>query len=308
MSEKQSLPNFLIAGMAKCATTTLAKAISQHPEVFISEHKEPRFLTSACGKLPQNGPKDHLVRQWYVQDFESYKNLFKNRKEKAVGEASADTLYFHQDTIPVIKKYLGSPKIIIIIRDPVKRAFSAYKHLVRDQRETLSFEEALQAERQRKQEGWELIYHYTSASRYAEGIEAFQANFDHVLILLNEDLKKDYSGTLKRVYEFLEVDPEVSIEAVPELNKSGKPKSRLLHTTMQTRGWLAAITRPIGRFFVRSPEKREKIRNRIKVWNLKDIDINPETEKELRAQFREDIHRTAAITGLNLTGWLGKDD
>ena len=75
-------------------------------------------------------------------------------------QASADTLYYYKSTVPFIKDFLGEPKILIILRNPVKRAFSAYKHLVRDGREHLTFEEGLIEEPDRISKNYELIYFY----------------------------------------------------------------------------------------------------------------------------------------------------
>lgn len=298
------LPNFLIAGMAKCGTTSLASYISQHPEVYMSTKKEPRFLTSITEHFPENGPKDHLVKEWYVTDFKDYQELFKGRTEKVMGEASADTMYFYQDTIPAIKKYLGAPKVILILRDPYKRAFSAYKHLVRDEREHLGFSEALEAENQRINENWELIYHYTAASFYYRAVKAFKENFERVLVILNEDLQKDPDSTLREVFEFLDVEPDFKIKQKKQLNRSGKPKSQFLHYGLNGKGLLSRLVKPLVLALFPDTDKREALRNNIRNWNLKDIEP-PEKiiEEQLRMQFLEDILKTEELIGKDLTAW-----
>ena len=60
-----------------------------------------------------------------------------------MGEASPDTMYFYKDTVPKIKETLGDIPIIIMLRNPVERAFSVYMYLRRDSREKLSFLEKL---------------------------------------------------------------------------------------------------------------------------------------------------------------------
>src|SRR5688572_23745369 len=99
MSKK--LPNSLIVGAAKCGTSSLHKYLEQHPEIFMSEVKEPRFITSQVNPFPVNGPGDHKVEAWYVKKFADYQKLFEGAENyKAVGESSADTLYFYKDSIP----------------------------------------------------------------------------------------------------------------------------------------------------------------------------------------------------------------
>ncbi len=107
-----------------------------------------------------------------LKSFEAYKALFEGVTENAIGEASADTIYFHKCTIPIIKEKLGDPKIIIILRNPAKRAFSAYQHLVRDERESGSFQEALSKEAYYIENNYELIHHFRAVSHYYEHVQA----------------------------------------------------------------------------------------------------------------------------------------
>src|SRR5690606_32883708 len=116
---------------------------------------------------------------------------------------------------------------------PVKRAFSAYQHLVRDGRESLSFEEALKAEPDRIRDNWELIYHYRSVSKYYVPVKNFTENFSRVKVILSDQLEKNTEATLRDVFEFLEVDPTYKIDDTKtKYNVSGKPKSRWLHSVL----------------------------------------------------------------------------
>ena len=99
MSKK--LPNFLLVGAAKCGTSSLHKYLDQHPEIFMSKVKEPRFISSQVTPFPLRGPGDHKVEAWYVKNYEDYVKLFEEAGDhQAVGECSADTLYFYKGTIP----------------------------------------------------------------------------------------------------------------------------------------------------------------------------------------------------------------
>ncbi|HEY3405718.1 MAG TPA: sulfotransferase [Ohtaekwangia sp.] len=299
------LPNLLIAGSAKCATSSLHKYIAQHPEIFMSKKKEPRFITSQCTRLPLNGPKDHLVESWYVKTYPEYCGLFTEAGEyKVIGESSADTLYFHKQTIPVIKQYLGDPKIILVLRNPVKRAFSAYQHLVRDDRESLSFEEGLKQEQKRIDDNWELIYHYRAVSRYYEPVKAFLENFSNVKVILNEDLARRPAETLKEVFTFLGVDPEFQVQNLKiKHNVSGKPRSRWLHTFLFEGHPLRDFMRPVVRFFL--PHKvRENVSLKIQQSNLEPIKIDPATANLLKGEFREEVLKLQDILKKDLSRWL----
>src|SRR5690606_31977764 len=203
-----TIPNFLIVGAAKCGTSSFASYLSQHPEVFMTNPKEPRFITSQFTSFPIEGPKANELESWYAKTYEDYIKLFQNvKKEKAIGEASVDNLFFYKQAIPLIKQYFGEPKIIILLRDPVKRAFSAYSHLVRDERESLSFEEALEKQDERRNKNWEFLYSYIDGSRYYEQVKAYLDNFQDVLIIKTEDLHKNPHEVFKTTFSFLDINP-----------------------------------------------------------------------------------------------------
>jgi len=148
---KNKLPNFLIVGAAKSGTTSLYHYLKQHTEIYMSSIKEPKFITSQFLTFPFKGTGDEKVEQNIIKSFREYCNLFKDvNNDKMIGEASADNLYFFKKAINIITHYLKKPKIIIILRNPIERAFSHFNQFIRDNREYLSFEEALKEEKNRK--------------------------------------------------------------------------------------------------------------------------------------------------------------
>lgn len=301
MSKK--LPNFLLVGAAKCGTSSLHKYLDQHPDVFMSKVKEPRFISSQVTPFPLKGPGDHKVEAWYVKKYEDYVKLFEEAGDRrAIGESSADTLYFHRGTIPVIKQYLGDPKIIIMLRNPVKRAFSAYQHLVRDLREDLSFEDGLREEPNRIKNNWELIYHYTAASRYYDSVKAFVDNFSAVKVILTEDQEKRPQQLIRDIFRFLEVDPDCDVNTEIRYNMSGKPKSQWLHQFLFQGNMARKIAQPIVRTLF-SPETRLRISQKIQEKNLTRLTINTETKIKLHQYFEDDIRKLEGLLDRDLSLW-----
>ena len=303
MSEK--LPNFLIVGMAKCGTSSLASYLQQHPDVFISSRKEPRFFTSQSTEIyPLNGPKDQAVMHWYVPDYENYCKLFEGADESMIGEASADTLYFYKYTIPLIKKYLDNPKIILIIRNPVKRAFSAFQYLTMAEREEVSFEEGLELEGERIKSNWELIYHYRSVGNYYEPIKAFMENFSNVKVIISDELLSKPREVLTECFNFLGVSGDFEVNTSMKLNPSGIPKSRLLYNMIRKESVIKKGFRLIIRLFF--PEKKSRVRlsNKLFASNLKKISFSKNTEFELKEYYKEEILKVSKLIGKDLSGWL----
>ena len=301
MSKK--LPNLLIVGAAKCGTSSLHKYLNQHPDIFMSKVKEPRFISSQVTPFPLNGPGDQKVEAWYVKNYDDYLKLFEGSEGyRVVGESSADTLYFYKGTIPIIKQYLGDPKIIIMLRDPVKRAFSAYQHLVRDLREDLSFEDGLVEEHNRIKNNFELIYHYSTASLYYDSVKAFLDNFSSVKIVLTEDQENRPQQVLRDIFRFLNVDPNCDVNTEIRYNMSGKPKSQWLHQFFFEGNIARKLAQPIVRRLF-SHETRMRIAQKIQEKNLTRLTINQHTKKKLQEFFEEDIRKLEKLLNRDLSLW-----
>lgn len=162
-----------------------------------------------------------------IFEWEDYLNLFEDaQKEKAIGESTATYLYYHETAITLIKKYLGNIKIIILLRNPIDRAFSAYLYLRRKNCESISFKEALEIENIRKRQNWKSLYHYTSAGFYYNQVKDYLDNFDQVKICLFDDLKKDSLRLVKDIYNFLGLDTSFTLDVSKKYNVSGIPKNK----------------------------------------------------------------------------------
>jgi hypothetical protein len=107
---------------------------------------------------------------------ESYEKLFSQFKSKIRIDGS--TTYFLPQALPErIRRYREDAKILVMVRDPVERAFSAFKHLVMARRETLSFEQGLDMESARKEQGYEYLWRYREGSQFSARIHAFTSTF-----------------------------------------------------------------------------------------------------------------------------------
>ncbi len=205
------LPNFLVVGFPKCGSTALHYYLEAHPSIYMPTQKELHYFTSDKLIKLNKGPGDKEVKKFMITEKSAYKAAYKNVKnEKMVGDASPSYIN-HPDRIPKIKALLGEPKIIILLRDPIKRAYSNYLHLKREQREHLSFYEALKAEEQRKRDKYSDFWYYHFNSTYFEKVDAFVKAFDDVLIITQEELNQDTTKKALEVYKFLGVE-----ELIPE--------------------------------------------------------------------------------------------
>jgi hypothetical protein len=299
-----TLPNFLIVGAAKSGTTSLYHYLNQHPEVHMSPIKEPKFITSHFLRFPSNGIGDACIQKDAVKFYDDYCQLFSaSRDIKAVGEASADTLYYYKQAIKWIKKLIKDPKVIIILRNPIERAYSAYMSLIRERREFLSFEEALKQEEKRKNNNWEYIWYYKDVGLYYNQVKAYMEQFSRVKVYLFDDLKNNNLDLIKDLHEFLEVDssfvPDISIK----YNISGVPKNILLHKFLTETNVLKAVMKPFLKIIM-SDKRMELTVEKMKIRNLKRPHMTENVRTHMVKFFHEDILRLQKLINRDLSNWL----
>ena len=149
------LLDFAIVGAAKSGTRSLATYLSYHSGLCMASRKESHFYSAPYMPLPFAGPGDDGLNHTIVTKEAHYRELFRSAKPgQLLGEASAFYLYYPH-TAAALRRAMPNGKIIVILRNPVERAFSAYMHLRRDGRETLSFGAALDQEKIRIQSHYE---------------------------------------------------------------------------------------------------------------------------------------------------------
>ncbi len=298
------LPNFLLVGAPKCGSTAIAGHMAQHPDIYMSPIKEPKYFTAQILPFPLRGPGDEFVENFTVKTWDVYKRLFQRANgEKAVGEASVDNLYFPDRVIPLIKELLGDVRIIIVLRNPVERAFSAYKNLLRDGRETHTFEEGLRLEPHRRQKGYEYLWRYQDLGFYYEPVKAYMAHFTHVKVFILERFKKGSFELLKQICDFLDVDRSFEPKRRSTVNASGKPVRKWFQRPFNPTGLKGSAYKflALKGFDVDLLMRRiEPLRDR----NIRPIYMKSETRLHLKKRYTPDIRKLAELLGTDLGIWL----
>lgn len=294
------MPNFLVIGAAKAGTSSLYHYLKQHPQIYMSSEKEPRFFALEGEKLEFGGPAQG-INQGSVTSLEAYCQLFEGVTDQiAIGEAS--TLYLSSPKAPQrIKHYLPNAKLIAVLRDPAERAFSSYMHLVRDGYETLSFVEALEKEASRLQEKWQPLWYYKQRGFYYEQLKRYFELFkpEQIKVYLYEDLAADSTAVVQDIAHFLEVDPNFTPELTRE-NVSGIPKSRWLQNLFTKDNPIKLALKPLV------PQQfRRGIAENVKKQNLgAKPTLSPEIRQQLITLYREDILNLQKLIDRDLSTWL----
>ncbi|MBV8775144.1 MAG: sulfotransferase [Deltaproteobacteria bacterium] len=195
-------PNFFIVGAQNSGTTSLYAYLKQHPDVFMPALKEPHYFAQIT---PSH--KQRYLRT-IIHDEAAYLGLFRKAQGyKAIGEASPSYLWDTNAALR-IRDAVPHAKIIILLRDPVERAYSHYLMDVREGRQDLSFREALQQDWKQSQKGWSVSQLYVELGLYAQQVQRYLDVFgsQQVLILLFDELTNSAlngKSVLANVLDFL---------------------------------------------------------------------------------------------------------
>lgn len=209
----RALPDYLILGAQKAGTTTIYDNLLKHPAVQPSSIKEVHFFDNNW----------HRGSHWYQAHFPVRSSApAAGDARKITGEGSP--YYLYHPHVPLrVKELIPTAKLIVVLRNPVDRAYSHYQHEVRKGRETLPFEKAVELEPERLAGEWEKIkkdpgyisfalqhFSYLTRGSYAEQLERWFKVFprDQFLILSSDELNQEFATTFERLLVFLGLSPK----------------------------------------------------------------------------------------------------
>jgi len=298
-----SLPSFLCVGTAKAGTTSIAEYLLQHPKLRIPMKETFFFLRDIYRNNDLPYPMQR-AREDYVLQADAYEQLYENMEEFITGEIGTGYLFHHEEAIPRILDTLGKDvKIIIVLRDPVERCYSSYRHFTKDLHETLSFEASLEMEKERANEDWDFMWQHREMGLYSDQVAAYKNAFSHVKVMIYEDIKKDPKAFMDEIFQYIGVEPLEELDTTKEYNPSGDPKSKTLQRFITQENPVKALVRPVFRLFF-SPEKRAEMRKEMKAKNLSKGDTIPEEMRiQLRKFYAEDIKELSLKLGRSLEEW-----
>lgn len=295
---------FFVLGGIKCGTTFLYNNLKQHPDLCMSRPKEPEFF-----------PNDNEYDRGRTYYESTYFDHFTS--ESAFGDSRTNNLY-----LPWVPERIHSTypqaRLIVSMRDPVKRAHSDYFHARRHASEDLPFSEAIVEDYKRIKTGRRLMtererqnyqeifrrksgrYYrmYLDGGYYREMVSRYLRYFDRnsILFLKFENLISNPLDVCNRIFDFLDVDPLESLE------KSGENKGRIPKSY-----WLQSLYRSLGELplakFIPNP-----LKNRLMQWNLQPKTENrsmaPLTKLWLASHYEPHNRALDKIVPFSVESWL----
>jgi len=292
-------PNLLIVGAAKSGTTSLHNYLKQHSDIFMSDHKEPHFFINneiGINRIPKG-----------ISKYDDYIALFKNSESyKYRGESSAMYLQFPDISIKNINKYLNdNVKIIIMLRNPIERAFSGYQHVKRyNTMENLDFEEAIKECENR----YFINTNFTPASRYINiglyynMVKKFKANFgENIHIVIYDDFIADTKNELSKIFSFLNIS-ECLVNTNEKYMLGGwQWKNSFLKKLFLKKNVLNKLLRFIFPF----KSLKKILRNSlIQIFSIPVVKMKDTTKSVLQNLYKEDIKKLSNIIDRDLKIWL----
>jgi Sulfotransferase family len=288
-----SLPTFFVIGAQKCGTTALYMALRQHPQIYMSPRKEPRFFAFA-GQAPNFcGPGSELFRQDVIYERAAYEALFSQAGSDQVrGEASPIYLSSYQPaaTAQQIQARVPDARLIAILRQPAQRAWSAYLHHRRLGLEPLpDFRKALAQETARTTQHWYPGWRYRQNGFYAANLRPYFDLFERqqIRVYLYEEWNKQPSAVLADIFQFLQVDPSFQPDLTQRHNVSLVPRSQWLQRLLQN--CHGAWCRWLCRLCTTLNQSRPHLPSTI--------------YQQLTAQYRVSIEMLAQLLDRDLTDW-----
>lgn len=293
-------PDFILAGAQRAGSTALAEALGAHPDVSVTDPKEPSYFATLFGALDFCGPGDAWFASQNVADWGAYLGLF-DTGASVSGEASVMYLAM-PETAAAVHERLPSVKILMVLRDPLSRARSAHSYLRAHGRESeKSFLRALEMEEGRRAAGYGPMWWFAGASDYAAGLQAYIEQFgrDQVFVTTNEELKASPESVLADVCLFLGIDASerpAEFLTSNSVNSGGAPKSELLTRILYPPDSVRRFARRLA---------PEEIRGIIRSARSRSMTSTAESADPLPAavveRFAEMAARTQSVLDMDLT-------
>jgi hypothetical protein len=306
-----TMPTFLIIGAAKAGTTSLYRYVSQHPDVFMSQLKEPcffavepeprrpnllaRWLASRTGRSPLELPA--------VADLESYRALFAGaRSARAIGEAS--TAYLHvEQAAERIRGMLPDVKLVALLRDPADRAYSSYRMMrLYGLEPCVTFSDATAAAL--RTGGWRRSV-YLERGLYWRQLRRYYDRFapEQIRIYLHDDLRRDPQGVLCDLFRLIGVDDRFPVDFTVNYNTGGVPRSPGWHAALHRLALLKPLLQPLVPVPLR-PTVVAALERLQAAGTEKPSPMPPALRYSLVEYYRADIARLEELLGRSLESWL----
>ncbi len=290
------LPTFLIVGVQKAGTTSIYNYLQEHPQVYMSPVKETNFLekdwqTLAKDKQNKNG----------IITLEDYSRLFAGVKDEiAIGEASPNYLFHYQSSVPRIQKYVPDAQLIIVLRNPIERAYSDYLMHIRD---AIGYRPLAEQIKYAADKSFIIRkgFYYTPIQYYLNSFRTEQ-----VQVFLYDDLIQDSLKFMQSMYRYIGVDDSLEIDTTKKVQTAKVPKNQVINNLLRRKNPLRTLAANTLKT-VMPLSARQQLRDRLMNLNYQSkqaTPLSPEDRQGLINIYREDILKLQDLINRDLSVWI----
>jgi hypothetical protein len=311
-------PDFFVVGHHKSGTSALYEMLRRHPQIFMPELKEPRFMASDMRSRFR-----YELEARHPETVQEYLALFEPaRPGQILGEASA-TYLWSQTAAARIAQARPDARIVAILREPASFLRSLHMTFLRGSVEVeQDFARALALEPARRR-GRQIprrshlpqMLTYSDHVRYVEQLRRYHAHFpaEQVLVLIYDDFREDNAATVRRVLRFLEVDEdqEIAPETVNVTSRIVRSPhlEDLVQSVTQGSGPVSRTARTIVKGL--APRRLRHGAFRATRRHLVMAEAPPADEelmRELRRRFKPEVLAASEYLGRDLVRLWGYDE
>lgn len=302
-------PNFFVIGVAKGGTTSLYHYLSQHPQVYLSPVKETNHFAMAdiderhlhpvykndvaldVERYLLDGMK-YPVHIAHINKARHYEALFSRANgQKAIGEISNSYIICPSAVAAIAQKY-PEAKLLVMLRNPVKRAWSHFIMNIREAKNTSrDFVTEVMQDHQAIRRGWGVNHQYLALGSYFTQMSRVLNHFPPAQVkwLLYEDFLQQPQEVLNDMLDFLGVDPAFDFSLEHKANEAAVPVSVSLNTALHKSGFVHRLKH------LATPGQKEWVKS---VLYKKGDALPKMTEEEYRflAEFYRD--EVSGLSGL----------
>lgn len=293
--------NFFLVGAPKAGTTSLSRWLDEHPEVFMSPIKEPHHFD--VDTLDRPGQKVHTkldpranLFHARVHDTSDYAELFaKAGNAKAIGEATTSYLY-SQVAAAGIHDYNPNARILIVLREPVERAYSHFLMDLRSGWIDIPFIEAARISLTIPTREW--WSQYVRLGLYYEQVRRYYEIFDpsQIKIVFHDEIQSDPAQTLSSILVFLGVSPETDMIDIETRHNAARLPRYSWTRRLFDLGRVLSISQLI-------PEALRSHAKKLLLTSKKPI-LDADDRREIELLFQQDLARLSSFLARSDVDWL----
>ena len=310
-----AFPNLLIVGAPKTGTTSLYSYLKQHPHVFMSPIKEPCYFCSEMRpenfndeEKPRVAARVRILQQHLrkgmpgippfalVTEWDDYQLLFRNVQAKHAVAGEASVFYLWSPSAPVqIRSKLPQAKLVVILRDPVERAFSHYLHCLSSGYIKLSFRDHIEKCLQNKCRKFGPLYPFLEFGLYHQQVKRYLDIFPRANIRTYwfEEAWANPQRFLSNVCEFLMVGDANFDTSTRHFERHGSGIRQFVGRSRTAQGLVSLIPRQVRAYL-------KPLACRV----VPSAALDPRDRKYLVGYYRNDIEKLALLMNRDLSGWL----